>query len=142
MSFFKTLLIALNLGLVSIWANGYTIDPWLIIMEPAQKKMSQVVTLKYLATNKPKDNLQTVPMEPVPVEISVLAREVDLDGLVVHPSEKQLDDFLVYPSQVVLYPGDVQKVQIQWVGKNIPIMKSPMPYLPPKLVLIWVARKI
>src|SRR5690606_16900162 len=58
--------------------------------------------------------------EPVPIEISITTREITPDGQVIYPSSKGAEDFVIYPSQLILYPGDVKKVQVQWVGTKIP----------------------
>src|SRR5947209_1744831 len=56
--------------------------------------------------------------QTVAVQISMLSRAVDLDGQERNaPAE---DDFIVYPSQVLLKPQQVQTVRVQWVGQARP----------------------
>ncbi len=115
-------LLASKILISSVYAGGYSIEPWILILEPAQKKMSQVITVKYEGGSTAPKTQELGPSrsDPVPVEISVVKREIALDGTISYPTEKQDDDFVVYPSQLILYPGDLQKVQVQWVGSKIP----------------------
>jgi fimbrial chaperone protein len=56
--------------------------------------------------------------QTVAVQISMLSRAVDLDGKERNaPAE---DDFIVYPSQILLKPQQVQTVRVQWVGTAKP----------------------
>jgi|GEM_PF-872377 len=114
--------------LAGIPASGamFSMDPWIITLEPQSLKVSQILTFKHLSNNGmaagqvqgPAQN--DVNNEPVPIEISITTREITLDGQVVYPSSKGADNFVIYPSQLILYPGDVKKVQVQWVGTKIP----------------------
>lgn len=56
--------------------------------------------------------------EPQAVEVSVVKREIDLDGKETYvPAD---DDFLIYPPQVILKPGTTQTVRVTWVGDPDP----------------------
>lgn len=58
---------------------------------------------------------------PVAIELKVKDREVSLDGTkITYHEGKSADDFVIYPSQIVLMPGDKQRVQVKWVGESIP----------------------
>lgn len=99
-------------------------EPWIIILEPQNMKVSQLMTFKHISLEPAEKGLGPQPNKannaPVPVELSIAAREITMDGKVVYPSSKGSDDFVIYPSQFILYPGDVKKVQVQWVGTTIP----------------------
>lgn len=56
--------------------------------------------------------------EPVAVEIHVTGRQVDIDGNEVQPRAE--DDFIVYPPQILLQPGESQTVRISWLGEPNP----------------------
>jgi fimbrial chaperone protein len=52
------------------------------------------------------------------VEMSVVKREMDLDGNETYiPAD---DDFLIYPPQVILKAGTTQTVRVTWVGEPDP----------------------
>jgi len=52
------------------------------------------------------------------VEMSVVKREMDLDGNETYiPAD---DDFLIYPIQVILKAGATQTVRVTWVGESDP----------------------
>ncbi|MEI6329335.1 MAG: hypothetical protein WCP16_08895 [Pseudanabaena sp. ELA645] len=52
------------------------------------------------------------------VEMSVVKREMDLDGNETYiPAD---DDFLIYPIQVILKAGTTQTVRVTWVGEPNP----------------------
>lgn len=105
------------------WAANFSMDPWIFIFEPQSGKISQFVTFKYSGGADPSFQGPTpkhARTAPVPVEITIAAREVSLDGKVIYPSSKGADNFIVYPAQFILYPGDSKKVQLQWVGSVLP----------------------
>jgi fimbrial chaperone protein len=53
----------------------------------------------------------------VAIQISVLTRDVDLDG---NENREEVDDFIIYPSQLILLPGDAQTVRVSWAGTTNP----------------------
>jgi fimbrial chaperone protein len=62
--------------------------------------------------------------EPAAVQVSMVHRAVDEDG-----NEKLADaedDFAVFPPQLVLMPGDIKTVRVQWLGDAAP--KSELAY--------------
>ncbi len=101
---------------------GFSINPWIIFLEPDKNKMSQELTLHYV--EGPETQLhgprESKFAQPVPVELKVVHREVDIDGKVNNFLDQVSEDFVIFPSQIILYPGDVQKVQLQWVGTSLP----------------------
>ncbi|MCL2259973.1 MAG: hypothetical protein FWC15_01305 [Fibromonadales bacterium] len=56
--------------------------------------------------------------EPVAVELSVHERILNLEGTVIQDSMRKVDDFVINPSQVLLYPGNKVQVQIILKGKG------------------------
>lgn len=56
--------------------------------------------------------------EPVAIEIHMTGRQVATDGTETQPDAE--DDFLVYPSQIVLQPGESQTVRVNWLGDPNP----------------------
>ena len=56
--------------------------------------------------------------EPEAVQLSVVTREMDIDGNESYtPAD---DDFLIYPPQVILQPNTKQTVLVTWVGDSNP----------------------
>jgi P pilus assembly chaperone PapD len=55
---------------------------------------------------------------PAAVQLSVYDRVLDIDGKLVSGGMAASSDFIVYPAQVILYPGERQTVQIQYRAKK------------------------
>ena len=54
----------------------------------------------------------------IAVEVTVVERQMSLDGAETYqPAE---DDFLIYPTQMILEPGAVQVVRVSWLGDPLP----------------------
>lgn len=105
------------------WCVSFSLDTWIISLEPDLRKSSQVITLKYIGNEYggPKSDAKT--LLPIPVEFSIFPRYIDLDGKVTYDTTQPSPDFVIFPSQIILYPGDVQKIQIQWVSDK-PLTKE------------------
>ena len=56
--------------------------------------------------------------EPEAVEMSVVKRNMDLDGKETY--EPADDDFLIYPPQIILKPNTRQTVRVTWLGDPSP----------------------
>lgn len=56
--------------------------------------------------------------EQIAVELSMAERKISLEGQ--ETTESADDDFLVYPSQIVLPPQGVQSVRVIWLGNPNP----------------------
>lgn len=56
--------------------------------------------------------------EQIAVELSMAERKISLEGQ--ETTESADDDFLVYPSQIVLPPQGVQSVRVTWLGNPNP----------------------
>src|SRR5690606_19337291 len=109
----KLIVLLSALGGVPASAALFSMDPWIITLEPHSLKVSQILTFKHLSNGgTPASQMQgpipnDVNNEPVPIEISITTREITPDGQVIYPSSKGAEDFVIYPSQLILYPGDV-----------------------------------
>jgi len=55
---------------------------------------------------------------PIAVELSVRERILDLDGNLISDSLRKNEDFTIYPSQILLYPGNTAKAQVVLKGKE------------------------
>lgn len=56
--------------------------------------------------------------EKVAIEMSVVTRQMELNGAETYQDANQ--DFLIYPPQILLKPGEVQAVQVTWLGNPQP----------------------
>ncbi len=108
---------------VRSWAVSFSLDTWIITLEPDLKKSSQVITLKYVGSEFSGPKSAAKSLLPIPVEFSIYPRFIDLDGKVTYDTSKGAPEFMIYPSQVILYPGDIQKIQIQWISDK-PLTKE------------------
>lgn len=87
-------------------AQAFKLVPIQMEFEPAGRGANQAFRLENNSSNT------------VPVQISMLTRQMDLDGNETNaPAE---DDFLVYPPQVLLKPNQVQTVRVKWLGNPKP----------------------
>lgn len=59
----------------------------------------------------------------IAVQIEVMTRRMDLSGAETH--ESAADEFLIYPSQIILDPGVRQTVRVQWLGTASPKIELP-----------------
>ena len=87
-------------------AQAFKLSPIRMEFEPSGRGANQAFRLENDSSNS------------VPVQISMLTRQMDLDGNETNaPAE---DDFLVYPPQVLLKPKQVQTVRVKWLGNRKP----------------------
>ncbi|MCL2182196.1 MAG: hypothetical protein FWB85_01840 [Chitinispirillia bacterium] len=63
---------------------------------------------------------------PAAIELTVFERRVDLEGETVTDSLVQSKDFMIYPSEIILYPGESARVQFAYKGRK---PKSDVAYL-------------
>ena len=56
--------------------------------------------------------------KPIAVEMKVFVRSMTEDGEDILTEEE--DDFVVFPSQMVIMPGESQVVRLQWLGQQDP----------------------
>ena len=103
---FSLLLAALFLLAAIPAAPAFTLVPIKMEFEPAGRGANQAFRLENDSSNT------------VPVQLSMLTRQMDLDGKETNaPAE---EDFLVYPPQVLLKPNQVQTVRVKWLGTPKP----------------------
>ena len=103
---FSLLLTAALLLFASPAARAFTLTPIRMDFAPGGSGAEQSFHLENNSSNT------------VAVEVSMLIRQMDLDGKETNtPAE---DDFLVYPPQVVLKPNQVQTVRVKWLGARKP----------------------
>lgn len=56
--------------------------------------------------------------KPVAIEIAINEFDRDLDGRGIVGREAD-EDFIVYPAQIILMPGDETSVQVRWIGEGV-----------------------
>ncbi len=52
------------------------------------------------------------------LQFTVYDRKLDIDGILITDGLTKSPDFIVYPSEVILYPNERAKIQIQYIGKE------------------------
>ena len=87
-------------------ALAFKLDPISRVFEPAGAGATQ----SYKIINDSS--------EQIAVELSMVKRKISLEGQ--ESTEKADDDFLVYPSQIILPPQGVQSVRVTWLGNPNP----------------------
>jgi fimbrial chaperone protein len=87
-------------------SHAFKLVPILMEFEPAGRGANRAFRLE-------NDSNSTVA-----IEVSMLTREVNLDG--VESNEPAEDEFLVYPPQVLLGPKQTQTVRVRWLGDPNP----------------------
>lgn len=97
------LLLAASLCL-SVQALAYTVEPTTLRLGGSGGDSSAFLRLSNRAA------------KPVAVEIAINEFDRDLDGRGVLGREAD-DDFIIYPAQVILMPGDETNVQVRWIGE-------------------------
>lgn len=107
----KIFLLFVTSGLFTIAKGGYSLNPLITILDISKKQTSAEVIVKFEGQVK----------APAAIELKVMGREVSLDGkTIIYHDDKSADNFVIYPAQIVLMPGDIQRVQVKWVGDAIP----------------------
>lgn len=89
------------------WAN-FAIEPFVVVLRGNSGQLTGWVNLK---TNQN--------VRPVPVELTIHQRNMNLDGQ-ENMDSPESDLLVVYPSEIVLFPGEETKVQISWAKKQRP----------------------
>lgn len=75
--------------------------------------LSQEIVLNQV---RPSSNftVENTTSEPIAVQIRAFTREITLDGSEVNNPASDL--LQIYPSQIILQPGDIQVVRVRWTG--------------------------
>jgi len=55
---------------------------------------------------------------PAAIQVNVLERRLNLDGVFVKEGLPKSSDFVVHPAQVILYPKERATIQVQYKGKG------------------------
>jgi len=87
--------------------GSFTVDPFILRLDISRGQTSGWIELS------PSVN------RPVPVELNVFQRIIDQDGKENFDSPSS-DDLIVYPSEVLLYPGKKVRVQVSWAKPLAP----------------------
>lgn len=106
MSFRLPLAALVLLALLTGPAQAFRLVPIEMEFEPSGRGATQIF------------RLENENREPVAVEVRVMARSQDADGQDVLAEAP--DDWVVFPEQVILEPGQNQSVRVQWVGNAAP----------------------
>ncbi|MGG6241887.1 fimbrial biogenesis chaperone [Nodosilinea sp. AN01ver1] len=94
------------------WADAtYQLSPSSLTLEPSGSRSTGLFQVRSTGD------------EPVAVEIRVTERQMDLQGTETRPDAE--DDFVVYPPQILLQPGQVQTVRVTWLGEPNPEHELP-----------------
>ncbi|MGB3516123.1 MAG: fimbria/pilus periplasmic chaperone [Elainellaceae cyanobacterium] len=94
------------------WADAtYQLSPSSLILEPSGSRSTGSFQVRSTGD------------EPVAVEIRVTERQMDLNGRETRPDAE--DDFMIYPPQILLQPGQVQTVRVTWLGEPNPAYELP-----------------
>lgn len=101
---FATILFLLTFCL-AVPSHAFQFKPITVDFTPTGKN----ATRSFLVSNEGKKSIA--------IQITVMSREVDLDGNEVR---EEVEDFIVYPSQLILLPGDAQTVRVSWAGSPNP----------------------
>lgn len=95
----KLIVAALCAVLTPAFAEAFRLSPMVVNFSPMGGKTSQVLLLENQGSEK------------VPVQIEVFARSTDANGEEVRTKS---EDFVIYPEQVVLLPGEKRNVRVTW----------------------------
>ncbi len=90
--------------LLPIRVAAYTFAPNLVTLRPVGSESSAFFRL---------NNKQ---MKAVAIEIVINECHKDIDGKIIQCKEAE-EDFIVYPAQIVLMPGEEVGVQVRWIGE-------------------------
>ena len=89
---------------------SFSVSPQIITLEPTGRKSQSWVSVSHVGDND----------LPIAIEMRVVEREMDISGRVSHSSDETDENFVMYPAQMILFPGEVQMVYIQWAGSALP----------------------
>ena len=94
------------------WADAtYQLSPSSLTLEPSGSRSTGSFQVRSTGN------------QPVAVEIRVTERQMDLNGRETRPDAE--DDFVIYPPQILLQPGQVQTVRVTWLGEPNPGYELP-----------------
>jgi len=91
--------------LLPLGAAAYTFAPSIMTLAPSGARSSGFFRLENKA------------MKAVAIELAIYECHKDIDGKTLKGKDVS-DDFIIYPAQVILMPGDEVNVQVRWVGAD------------------------
>lgn len=95
------------------WADAtYQLSPSSLTLEPSGSRSTGSFQVRSTGD------------EPVAVEIRVTERQMDLQGTETRADAE--DDFVIYPPQILLQPGQAQTVRVTWLGE--PNLNHELPF--------------
>lgn len=89
---------------------SFSVSPQIITLEPIGRKSQAWVSVSHMGDSD----------LPMAIEMRVVKRELNISGRVSHASDETDENFVIYPAQMILYPGEMQMVFIQWAGSAYP----------------------
>jgi fimbrial chaperone protein len=93
------------------WAYAsFSVSPQIITLEPTGRKSQEWVSVKHMGDTD----------LPMAIELRIVKREMDISGHISYASDESDENFVIYPTQMILYPGEIQMVYIQWAGSAAP----------------------
>jgi fimbrial chaperone protein len=104
------------MGILSILVSlsaahaSFSVSPQIITLEPTGRKSQAWVSVSHSGDSD----------QPMAIEMRVIKRELDISGRVFHASDETDENFVIYPAQMILFPGEMQMVFIQWAGSAQP----------------------
>lgn len=106
---FLTILLIVSLGINQpVFASFlFYLTPMVSAFTPVGRNSSQT----FRVVNTSED-------QPVAVELYLVKREVSDDGNEIYNRENAEDNFLIYPPQTLLQPGEEQTVRVTWLGET------------------------
>jgi len=104
---FKIILVQILFTSVG-WAS-FELRPFVVRLQASQGQLTGFVDVQ-----------TTQSLKPVAVEISVHERSINMEGQ-EEAETPETQDIVVYPSQLVVYPGKKVRVQVAWAGKQAPV---------------------
>lgn len=87
----------------------FYLNPMIANLAPAGRESSQAFEVANASQE-----------QPVAVELYMAKREIAIDGSETYIPEEAENDFLIYPPQTYLKPGEAQTVRITWLGDPNP----------------------
>jgi len=100
---YSHILVAVSV-LLPLPALAYTVSPNLVLLRSRGAESSGFIQLENKGA------------KPAAVEITIHEVHKDLDGQAISGKAAD-DDFIIYPAQLVMVPGDEVGVQVRWIGE-------------------------
>jgi fimbrial chaperone protein len=84
----------------------FTIDPAVLVLNVSAGETNGMV------------ELENIGKEPRAVEFTIFERVLDLDGELDRNAKVKSNDFIIYPSEIILKPGEKASVQLRYAKKE------------------------